>query len=124
MSLLRNFLVGGGLVGAAAVFTLACAGCVGEARAYDQRPAADSGASAGKAPALATQKVQLTIEGMTCAETCPLAVRTTLKKLVGVASVDLDYAEKRATVAYDPAQVNPEQLVQAVAGLGYQVKVL
>jgi Cu+-exporting ATPase len=67
---------------------------------------------------LETRRVELPIEGMTCAS-CVARVEKTLNRLEGVhASVNL--ATERATVDYDPALAAPDDLVGAVAAAGYR----
>ncbi len=63
--------------------------------------------------------VELSISGMDC-EACAGVIRAKLLETPGVAEADVSYAESRATVKYDPAQANPEQLVAAVSAAGYR----
>ncbi|MCF6179761.1 MAG: cation transporter [Geopsychrobacter sp.] len=69
------------------------------------------------AQAAAEQNVELSVDGMTCAS-CKYTVKTVLKQLDGVQNVSVSYAEKRATVSYDPQRITPEQLVQAINETG------
>jgi Cu+-exporting ATPase len=64
-------------------------------------------------------QVELPIEGMTCSS-CAGRVEKSLNGLDGVEAT-VNFATERATVSYDPAQVAPEDLVEAVEGLGYAV---
>jgi Cu+-exporting ATPase len=66
---------------------------------------------------MATEHVDLPITGMTCAS-CAARVEKRLNKLDGVAA-SVNYATEKATVDYDAATVEPEQLVQAVEAVGY-----
>jgi Cu+-exporting ATPase len=63
------------------------------------------------------ERVELPIEGMTCAS-CANRVERTLNEVDGVTAT-VNYATERATVQYDPAAVEPEQLVGAVEAAGY-----
>ncbi len=63
------------------------------------------------------EHVQLPITGMTCAS-CAARVERRLNELDGV-EASVNYATERATVAYDPRSVEPDQLVEAVAAAGY-----
>jgi copper chaperone CopZ len=73
------------------------------------------------ARAAETQTVELPVEGMTCAA-CTFAVKTVLKRLDGVHEVKVSYGERKAVVVYDPQQVTPEQMAEAVNATGsYQV---
>ena len=53
---------------------------------------------------------------------CRAAVAAKLKKVTGVIAYDVDLKTDSATVLYDPAKVTVEQLKQAVAEAGFQVK--
>ncbi len=62
--------------------------------------------------------VELPISGMTCAS-CANRIERKLNKLDGV-SASVNYATEKATVDFDPADVAPERLVEAVEAAGYQ----
>jgi P-type Cu+ transporter len=64
------------------------------------------------------QKLELPIEGMTCAS-CAVRVEKKLNKLEGVAAA-VNYATERASVEYDAEAVSPEELVAAVESAGYR----
>ena len=66
---------------------------------------------------MSTQRLELPIEGMTCA-TCAVRVEKKLNKLEGVEAA-VNYATERATVDFDGETVAPEQLVAAVEAAGY-----
>jgi Cu+-exporting ATPase len=61
----------------------------------------------------------LTLEGMTCA-TCAMRIEKGLKKVPGVMDASVNLASELATVTYDPAQANVEQMVQKVEAVGYK----
>jgi copper chaperone CopZ len=66
----------------------------------------------------------LGVEGMTCGG-CAASVKIVLKKLDGVSMAMVSFAEKKATVTYDPAKVTPQQMADAIAAkLGYKAKVV
>ncbi|HEY5991874.1 MAG TPA: cation transporter [Candidatus Udaeobacter sp.] len=65
------------------------------------------------------QRVVIPVEGMSCA-TCEVAVRRALKRVNGVASAHVSVATKNATVDYDPAKTNSDQLVAAINSTGYR----
>ncbi len=67
---------------------------------------------------MSLQKLDLPIEGMTCA-TCAVRVEKKLNKLEGV-SAAVNYATERASVEFDAGAVSPEQLVAAVESAGYK----
>jgi Cu+-exporting ATPase len=64
-----------------------------------------------------TERIELPIEGMTCAS-CASRVERTLNRLDGV-TASVNYATEQAAVLYDPARVSPAVLVQAVEDVGY-----
>lgn len=53
---------------------------------------------------------------------CVAAVTAKLKKVTGVVAHDVDLKTDSATVLYDPAKVTIEQIKQAVAETGFQVR--
>jgi Cu+-exporting ATPase len=65
-----------------------------------------------------SERLELPIAGMTCAS-CANRVERKLNELDGV-DASVNYATERATVAFDPAVVPAEQLVEAVEEAGYQ----
>jgi P-type Cu+ transporter len=67
---------------------------------------------------MSVQRLDLPIEGMTCA-TCAVRVEKKLNKLEGV-SAAVNYATERASVEFDAGAVSPEQLVAAVESAGYK----
>ena len=69
---------------------------------------------------MASETVDLPVQGMTCAN-CVRSVERTLTKTPGVIKAAVDLEAARATVEYDPARVQPEALADAVRRLGYEV---
>ena len=68
----------------------------------------------------ATERLELPIEGMTCAS-CAARIERKLNKLDGV-TASVNYATEKAAVEYDPAQVTPDALVDAVEEVGYSAR--
>ena len=66
---------------------------------------------------MSAQRLELPIEGMTCAS-CAIRVEKKLNKLEGVAAT-VNYATERATLEFDPDLTAPEALVAAVESAGY-----
>jgi P-type Cu+ transporter len=66
---------------------------------------------------MAAEHVELPISGMTCAS-CANRIERKLNRLESVTAT-VNYATERATVDYDGAAVEPEQLVAAVEAAGY-----
>ncbi|MDX6536713.1 MAG: P-type Cu+ transporter, partial [Gaiellales bacterium] len=67
-----------------------------------------------------THRVDLPIEGMTCAA-CASRVERKLNGLQGVEAT-VNYATERATVRFDGEHVSPGQLVAAVEAAGYRAR--
>ena len=68
--------------------------------------------------AVAPERVHLDIDGMTCAS-CATRVEKKLSKVEGVEISAVNYATEEATVVYDPAQVEVDDLIEAVSAAGY-----
>ena len=76
------------------------------------------------APAFAaTQRVTLSIPGMTCGA-CPITVRTALDRVPGVERVAIAVAKKEVTVTYDNAKASPQALLRATRDAGYPARVV
>src|SRR3954470_17178664 len=63
------------------------------------------------------EHVELPITGMTCAS-CANRIERKLNRLDGV-TASVNYATEKAAVAFDPAAVAPEQLIDPVKAAGY-----
>lgn len=71
------------------------------------------------APAWAAPKtVVLSVPGMNCAS-CPVTVKTVLKKVDGVSDIDVAYKQKEVTVTFDDTKTKIEALTQATTEAGY-----
>ena len=66
--------------------------------------------------------VQLDIEGMTCAS-CVAHVEKGIRKVGGIDMAAVNLATEKATVSYDPAVANPEDIIRAVVDAGYAAAV-
>src|SRR6266436_3686866 len=64
-------------------------------------------------------RATLTLEGMTCAS-CAMRIEKGLKKVPGIKDASVNLATEQATVTYDQAQTNLEQMVQKVEAVGYK----
>ncbi|MDQ2996639.1 MAG: heavy metal translocating P-type ATPase, partial [Chloroflexota bacterium] len=69
---------------------------------------------------MAEQQIQLPVTGMTCAS-CVNRVEKALKKVPGVSAASVNLSNEQAAVSYDPTQVAPTQLRDAVERAGYGV---
>jgi len=63
-------------------------------------------------------RIVLSVEGLSCV-TCEIPVRHALRRIDGVKAAHVSAATKTATVDYEPAKTNPEQLVAAINSTGY-----
>jgi Cu+-exporting ATPase len=68
----------------------------------------------------AAQRLDLPIEGMTCAS-CANRIERKLNKLDGVQAT-VNYATERATVSFDGERVTPRELIAAVEAAGYAAR--
>ena len=66
------------------------------------------------------ERLELPIEGMTCAS-CATRIEKRLNKLEGVEAT-VNYATENAAVTFDPARVAPEDLIAAVEAAGYHAR--
>ena len=62
------------------------------------------------------------VENMTCA-LCPVTVKKAMEQVNGVQSVEIDFASKTATVAFDPSVTTIEAIGAASANAGYPASV-
>jgi P-type Cu+ transporter len=63
------------------------------------------------------ERLELPIEGMTCAS-CAMRIEKRLNKLDGVEAT-VNYATENAAVDFDPLRVSPDDLIDAVEAAGY-----
>lgn len=66
----------------------------------------------------APRTVTLDVKGMYCV-TCPIAVKKALSRVDGVASVDVDFKNKQATVTFDDDKTTADALARATADAGF-----
>ena len=64
-------------------------------------------------------RVVVSVDGLSCV-TCEIPVRHALRRIDGVKAAHVSAATKTATVDYEPAKTNPEQLVAAINSTGYR----
>jgi len=67
------------------------------------------------------QTIELPIRGMTCAS-CVATIERELGGVPGVQRASVNLAAAQATITYDPAIAQVNQLIQAIEDAGYQVK--
>ncbi|GAC1438954.1 MAG: hypothetical protein NVSMB68_10600 [Thermoanaerobaculia bacterium] len=69
-----------------------------------------------------TAHVVLAIFGMHCAS-CATGIKSMLKRSDGVRQVDVSYAQRRATVDYDPAKTTAKKIIATVETMGYRASI-
>ena len=73
------------------------------------------------ADAASNVRIDLSLEGMTCAA-CAARIEKALNRVPGTAAA-VNFATESASVTFDPAQSNPSALIAAVARAGYRARV-
>jgi copper ion binding protein len=68
---------------------------------------------------MAKTKFEMQVEGMTC-QGCVRSIETKLSGVKGVQNAHVNLGAGVATVEYDDAQTDPQQLMSAVEQIGYQ----
>jgi mercuric ion binding protein len=76
------------------------------------------GVVASSAAFAADKTITLAVNNMDCAA-CPSIVKGSLEAVPGVARVAVSFKEKTATVIYDDAKANVNQLTSATTKAGY-----
>ena len=66
-------------------------------------------------------KIIIAIAGMHCA-TCAITIQNTLRKIPGVLSAEVNFANEKAYVEYDANKAGIRQLHRAISDVGYRVK--
>ena len=74
------------------------------------------GSASGQA---AERTVTLAVDGMTCAS-CPYIVRETLRRVCGVAKVEVSFETRRAVVTFDEGKTTVAALTEATAAAGFR----
>lgn len=68
---------------------------------------------------MSTQTQTLDIKGMHC-HSCSAIIDETVEELAGVATVATSRADNSSVITFDPDVVSVDDLVAAIADLGYQ----
>ena len=76
------------------------------------------GIIASPAVLAADQTITLAVKNMDCAA-CPAIVKGSLQAVPGVAKVAVSYKDKTATITYDDAKADVNQLTSATTKAGY-----
>jgi copper chaperone CopZ len=89
-------------------------------QSFASPPAAESAAAQPRPDSVPSQRVTLSITGMTCAN-CVAHVERGLRSVPGVLNVSVDLASGSATVETVPGRVTMADLKRAVEDAGYEV---
>lgn len=60
------------------------------------------------------------VEGMSCMH-CVHAIKTAVGSLPGIGKVEVDLMGKKVEVAFDPAQVDNQSIIEKITEAGYEV---
>jgi mercuric ion binding protein len=82
------------------------------------RAAFAAGIVASSAAFAADKTITLAVKNMDCAA-CPSIVKGSLEAVPGVAKVTVSFKDKTATVIYDEAKADVNQLTSATTNAGY-----
>lgn len=105
---------------AAAVSALAVGVAVSAFR-VDWGTGAPAGVSAvTDSTATKTERVLVTVEGMSCPGSCPSGITAMLNRTPGVVSAEVSFERKEANVEFDPGVTSTEKIVEAINKMGYK----
>ena len=65
------------------------------------------------------EKIEMHIEGMHCGS-CATGIQMLTSQMDGVGEVFVDYKGKKGTFEFDSSKTSKDDLVKAIAELGYQ----
>ncbi len=66
-----------------------------------------------------TKKAIIPVKGMTCVN-CAAAIQKDISKLAGVISANVNYANEKAVVEFDPTSVGLDKFISSIHELGYR----
>ena len=66
-----------------------------------------------------TKKAVIPVKGMTCVN-CAAAIQKDISKLAGVMNANVNYANEKAVVEFDPARIGLGQFIRSINESGYQ----
>ena len=66
-----------------------------------------------------TKKTVIPVKGMTCVN-CAAAIQKDISKLVGVSSANVNYANEKAVVEFDPTVISLDSFITSIRESGYQ----
>ena len=66
-----------------------------------------------------TKKAVIPVKGMTCVN-CAAAIQKDISKLAGVMNANVNYANEKAVIEFDPSSIGLEQFITSIHDSGYQ----
>jgi Cu+-exporting ATPase len=75
-----------------------------------------------KQPSPGTQQLNLSIQGMTCTS-CAHTIEKGLASVKGVDKAQVNFANERASIVYNPRDVSPDVMVKEIEKLGYKAHI-
>ena len=73
--------------------------------------------SGGKETVVSTAEMNITLDGMTCAEGCAKTIEKTVAELAGVTYSKVNFEEKTATFKFDDTKTTEKDILAAIAAL-------
>lgn len=73
--------------------------------------------SGEKGNVVANAEMNVTIEGMTCAEGCAKTIEKTVAELAGVTYSSVNFDEKKATFKFDETKITEKDILAAIAAI-------
>ena len=70
---------------------------------------------------MSTKETILNVDGMSC-QSCVRHVEGALRKLEGVAAVEVKLQDGKVRVEHDPAKVPVERMIEAIDDAGYEAR--
>jgi len=68
---------------------------------------------------MGTKKAVIPVKGMTCVN-CAAAIQKDISKLAGVMNANVNYANEKAVIEFDPSSIGLEQFITSIHDSGYQ----
>jgi len=65
--------------------------------------------------------IDLKVTGMTC-QSCADHVTAALSEQKGILKSDVQFADNKAVVTYDPKVIKPEEIIRVIAEIGYKAE--
>jgi copper chaperone CopZ len=75
------------------------------------------------APQAMAASARFDVQGMVC-ESCAEDIKASLSKLKGIQSISVDLDKAQVFVTYDQQKANPELIIKAIDGYGFEAKLI